>query len=55
MKFRAFTDCCFWVLVFCLPSQAQMGSWSARSPMPIALSEVGTAAVGGKIYVVGGL
>lgn len=55
MKLRALTDCCLWFLVFCLSSQAQIGSWSARSPMPLALSEVGAAAVAGKIYVVGGL
>ena len=49
---------CLLLLLFAvprIPSQQPAGMWAPRSPMPIALSEVGTAAVGGKIYVVGGL
>ena len=38
-----------------MPSQQTGGMWAPRSPMPVPLSEVGTAAVGGRIYVVGGL
>ena len=38
-----------------MPGQQTGGMWALRSPMPVPLSEVGTAAVGGKIYVVGGL
>ena len=38
-----------------MPSQQTGGMWALRSPMPVPLSEVGTAAVGGRIYVVGGL
>ena len=38
-----------------MPSQQTGGMWALRSPMPVPLSEVGTAAVGEGIYVVGGL
>ena len=35
-------------------STGGQGTWSAKSPMPIKLSEVAVATTGGKIYAIGG-
>jgi len=32
----------------------ELGHWFAQSPLPMARSEVGVTALGGRIYVVGG-
>jgi len=36
------------------PAAAQSGTWTAKAPMPAPRNEVVAAAVGGKIYVLGG-
>ncbi len=43
-----------WTLLGAL-AFAQSGAWAPRGPLPVALSEVGTAVVAGKVYVAGGL
>ncbi len=55
MKPRALAFLFFLIGVFPLFGQAQTGNWAPRSPTPLNLTEVSTAVVGGKIYVVGGL
>ena len=35
-------------------NQFTTGSWMQKSPLPVAMAEVGVAALDGKVYVVGG-
>ena len=35
-------------------ARTDQASWTTRAPLPIAMAEVGVAALGGKVYVVGG-
>lgn len=45
-------------LAFAVPGLSQSGAapgrWSAKAPLPTAMAEVGVAALGGRIYVLGG-
>ena len=34
--------------------QPGAGRWSEKAPLPTAMAEVGVAALGGKVYVLGG-
>ena len=36
------------------PACAQIGVWESRAPFPIEATEVSAAAIGDKVYVVGG-
>jgi uncharacterized protein (TIGR03437 family) len=43
------------MLLVALPGMAQVGVWETRAPYPLEATEVAAAAIGDKVYVLGGL